>query len=157
MDVRIRPGRPSDLEELLEVLRGSSLYRHYWGEDESPLRSLLEDALERGILLAAVGPGDRIAGLAVCEPRGMFAAYPYLALLGVREGLRGMGVGHRLLDAFERIARETGARRIFICVSSFNPRARALYLSVGYRKAAVVPDLNKDGIDEWVLTKRLAP
>lgn len=155
MEVWIRPGDPARLEDYVDVMRDSALFDHYYAPDESVLRGVLTDALARGALLTAENSSGEAVGLMQCDWYGMFGAWPYLALLGVKKGWRGMGVGHKLLAAFERVSREMGARQMFICVSGFNPRARALYPSQGYRRVAQIPALYRDDVTENVLMKRL--
>ena len=155
MEVWIRPGDPARLSDYMDVMRDSALYDHYYAPDETVLRDILADALARGALLTAENSSGEAVGLMQCEWKGMFGAWPYLALLGVKKRWRGMGVGHKLLNAFERISKEMGARQIFICVSAFNPRARALYTSLGFRRIATVPELYRDDVTENVLMKRL--
>ena len=155
MEVWIRPGDPARLSDYMDVMRDSALFDHYYAPDETVLRDILADALARGALLTAENSSGEAVGLMQCEWKGMFGAWPYLALLGVKKRWRGMGVGRKLLSAFERISREMGARQIFICVSAFNPRARALYTSLGFRRIATIPELYRDDVTENVLMKRL--
>jgi ribosomal protein S18 acetylase RimI-like enzyme len=58
-----------------------------------------------------------------------------------------------LLDEAER--RFPKARYIFLCVSSFNPRARTLYERHGYRLIGELLDYVIDGASELLLAKRL--
>lgn len=68
---------------------------------------------------------------------------------------RGRGVGSALLSAFERTY--PTARHVFLCVSSFNARARALYERHGYRLVGELPDYIITGASEYIMCKRLAP
>ena len=129
MQVTIKKGVPERLEDYVDVMRDSALWDHYY-----------------------VGEA---AGLMICEWKGMFGLWPYLALLGVKKNYRGMGIGHQFLDTFEAIGRAMGVRNLFICVSGFNPRAKALYMSKGYKKVALISDLYKDGVNENVLMKKI--
>lgn len=155
MEVTIKKGDPSRLEDYVDVMRDSALWEHYYAPDETVLRDGLADALARGAVFIAETSSGEAVGLMVCEWEGMFGAWPYPALLGVKKNCRGMGVGHRLLDVFEGTGKALGARNLFICVSTFNPRARALYVSRGFRKAALIPGLYRDGVAENVLIKRI--
>lgn len=92
-------------------------------------------------------------GFARLHPRGV-AGSPYLASIAVDPSARSRGVGAALLEAAER--RFPGARWMFLCVSSFNTRARALYERRGYRRAGELPDYIVDGFSETLMVKRLA-
>jgi len=92
-------------------------------------------------------------GFARLHPRGV-AGSPYLASIAVEASARSRGVGAALLEAGEK--RFAGARWMFLCVSSFNARARALYERHGYRVACDLPDYVIDGASETLMLKRLA-
>jgi [ribosomal protein S18]-alanine N-acetyltransferase len=92
-------------------------------------------------------------GFARLHPRGALGS-PYLASIAVEPAARSGGVGAALLDAAE--ARFAGARWMLLCVSSFNPRARAFYERRGYRIAGELPDYVVDGLSEILMVKRLA-
>ncbi len=87
------------------------------------------------------------------HPRGV-AGSPYVASVAVAEEARGLGIGTALLEAAE--ARFVTARYIFLCVSSFNRRARTLYERCGYRLVGELPDYVIDGASELLMGKRLA-
>ena len=101
----------------------------------------------------AHAPAGREGLFARLHPRGV-AGSPYLASIAVAPEARGLGVGSALLDAAE--ARFPGARWMFLCVSSFNARARALYERHSYRAVGELPDYVVDGVAEILLVKRLA-
>lgn len=121
--------------------------------------------LRRGydaLLLAALDPEYVIlvarraagpCGFIRIHPRGV-AGSPYVASVAVAESERGRGVGTALLDATE--ARYPKARYVFLCVSSFNVRARELYERHGYRLVGELPDYVVDGHSELLMGKRLA-
>jgi ribosomal protein S18 acetylase RimI-like enzyme len=92
-------------------------------------------------------------GFARFHPRGV-AGSPYLASIAVDPAARSRGVGAALLAAGE--ARFSAARWMFLCVSDFNPRARALYERRGYRRVGDLPDYVVEGRAEILMTKRLA-
>jgi len=103
------------------------------------------------VLLARRGGAPR--GFVRIHPRGV-AGSPYVASVAVVESERGRGVGTALLDAAE--ARYPRARFVFLCVSDFNTRARALYERHGYRLVGTLPDYVVDGHAELLMAKRLA-
>jgi [ribosomal protein S18]-alanine N-acetyltransferase len=93
-------------------------------------------------------------GFVLLHPRGV-AGSPYLASIAVAEEFRGTGVGTRLLDFVERFFRPQ-ARHLFLCVSSFNHRARALYERHGYRVVGEFEDYVIDGASELLMHKSLS-
>ena len=92
-------------------------------------------------------------GFILLHPRGV-AGSPYIASIAVAEPFRRRGIGTLLLDSAE--ARFAGsARHIFLCVSSFNQRARRLYERRGYVVAGEFKDYVIDGASEILMHKRL--
>ena len=91
-------------------------------------------------------------GFVRSHPRGV-AGSPYIASIAVTSETRRQGVGAALLDAAERLYPK--ARYIFLCVSSFNPRARVLYERYGYKYIGELPDDIIDGASEHLMAKRL--
>ena len=89
------------------------------------------------------------------EPDGFFGAFPYLALLGVKKSFRGMGIGHTLVETFIGVSRSLGYRKCSLLVSHFNPRAKNLYQSLGFKKVGYVPDCILPGIHENIMVKDL--
>lgn len=104
-------------------------------------------------LLFVAHQGGRPCGFVLLHPRGV-AGSPYLASIAVAEEFRGTGVGTRLLDFVERFFRPQ-ARHLFLCVSSFNPRARALYERHGYRVVGELEDYVIEGASELLMHKPL--
>jgi len=96
----------------------------------------------------------RVADFIVVIMRGAFVGY--IQSIAVREDWRSRGLGARLVAfAEERIFRESP--NVFICVSSFNPRARALYERLGYRLVGELTDYLVPGHSELLLRKTLGP
>lgn len=65
----------------------------------------------------------------------------------VAESTRGLGLGRRLLEHLERLARERGSRQVHLETSDVLPEAIALYTSSGYRQ--VPPFNDKPFADRW--------
>ena len=87
------------------------------------------------ILLTARRSGE-LCGFVLLHPTGL-AGSPYIASIATAEEVRGLGVGAELLRAAETWF--PGARHIFLCVSSFNTRARQLYERCGYAAVGELP------------------
>jgi GNAT superfamily N-acetyltransferase len=71
----------------------------------------------------------------------------FLKRMWVSPDARGLGIGARLLDELERIAREAGATAVTLDTNSRLTAAAQMYLSRGYRE---VPDFNGEPhADRW--------
>ena len=93
-----------------------------------------------------------IAGFVILDLRGLLNGY--VQTLCVREDRRGTGLGAALLTAAELRILEQSAN-VFICVSSFNPRAQKFYAKMGYERIGVLRDLVVTGHDELLLRKTI--
>lgn len=96
--------------------------------------------------------GDDPLGFLLLHPQGL-AGSPYVALVAVTARARGRGIGSRLLDFAH--ARYPDARHIFLCVTSFNVGARALYERHGYRVVGELKDHSGPGFSELLMQKTL--
>ncbi|MBN9663411.1 MAG: GNAT family N-acetyltransferase [Acidobacteria bacterium] len=96
--------------------------------------------------------GEERQGFLLLHPTGV-AGSPYIAAIATSETARGQGVGSALLDAAEHWI--PAARHIFLCVSSFNDRARKLYERRGFLQAGEFPDYVIEGASEILMHKRL--
>jgi ribosomal protein S18 acetylase RimI-like enzyme len=93
-----------------------------------------------------------LAGFILVAPYGV-AGSPYIASLAVDAGARGAAVGSALLRWAEK--HFAGRRHLFIMVSSFNPRAQALYRRHGYQYVGEIADYVVAGHSELLFHKRL--
>lgn len=96
----------------LELVRGEwsapAWSREGTGEHSvSAQRLALERLAESGAIALGAFDGDRLAGIGVVRPH-LRPGVAQLAYLHVGNGYRGRGIGGRLTDALEEIAREAG-------------------------------------------------
>ena len=103
------------------------------------------------VVLMARRAGAR-CGFLLLHPTGV-AGSPYIASIATSAAVRGQGVGSALLEAAEQWLPE--ACHMFLCVSSFNTRARQLYERSGYVKVGEFPDYAMAGASEILMHKRL--
>jgi ribosomal-protein-alanine N-acetyltransferase len=97
---------------------------------------------------------DQVVGFIILQMNGAFVGY--LQTVGVMPEWRDRGIGSRLIRfAEERIFRE--APNVFICVSSFNPRAQTLYERLGYKVVGELKNYIVSGHAEILLRKTIAP
>jgi len=95
----------------------------------------------------------RPVGFILINPYG-FAGSPYITSVAVAEDARGKGIGAQLLAFAEK--HMAGRRFIFLCVSSFNHRARELYYRLGYERVGEIPNYIIEGHSELLLCKKLS-
>jgi ribosomal protein S18 acetylase RimI-like enzyme len=95
-----------------------------------------------------------LAGFTILCVTGAFVGY--LQTVAVDPRFRGEGIGTELIAfAEERIFRVSP--NVFICVSSFNTRARALYERLGYTYVGALTDYFVRGHDELLFRKTRGP
>jgi ribosomal-protein-alanine N-acetyltransferase len=113
----------------------------------------LHDATREVYVAVTAGEGH-VLGFVIISMRGAFVGY--IQSVAVREDWRGLGLGSRLITFAEgRIFRDSP--NVFICASSFNDRARALYQRLGYELVGELRDYVVRGHSEWLLRKSIAP
>ena len=96
---------------------------------------------------------DARQGVIILQSRGV-AGSPYVVSLACAPDARGTGVGGRLLTFAETLmCRE--ATYLFLCVSSFNERARRFYERHGYEIVGELQDYVIAGASELLMCKRL--
>ena len=95
-----------------------------------------------------------VVGFVILVVKGAFVGY--IRTIAVHAAWRSRGLGRRLIwFAEERIFRDSP--NVFLCVSSFNPRARALYERLGYEAVGELRDYVVRGHSEWLMRKTLGP
>ena len=96
----------------------------------------------------------QIAGFVILQMCGTFRGY--IQTLFVAEPFRGKGLSKMLLDfCQERILKVSP--NIFICVSSFNEKAKKIYLNYGFQQVGILDNFIKKGFDEILLRKSVSP
>ena len=121
------------------------------GRNYEESRKLIEDP-SREVHLAF--DGDEFRGFIVLLMHGAFVGY--IQIVAVTPQARGSGVGTELIRfAEERIF--STYPNVFLCVSSFNPRARALYERLGYELIGELRDFLIKGQSEFLLRKTIGP
>jgi ribosomal protein S18 acetylase RimI-like enzyme len=104
------------------------------------------------VLEIADAGGER-CGLVLVRPAGVAGA-PYIVSIAVADTRRSRGVGAVLLAHVEEACRSR-SRHLFLCVSSFNLRARQFYERHGFKAVGAFPDFIIEGADEILMHKSL--
>jgi ribosomal protein S18 acetylase RimI-like enzyme len=100
----------------------------------------------------AARDGDVVVGIAVLG--GSMLLGGYLRLLAVDAGHRRLGIGRRLLNAFEGVVFSRWPNA-YLCVSDFNVDARDFYRGAGYSEVGRLPDLLVEGLGEVLMRKSI--
>lgn len=102
----------------------------------------------------AVGDEQRVLGFVIIVMKGAFVGY--IRSIAVAPEARSGGLGSRLFEFAESRVQEESPH-VFLCVSSFNPRARALYERHGYAYVGELKDYVVRGHSELLLWKSRGP
>jgi len=97
--------------------------------------------------------GGELAGIVTIQHP--FLHGPYLQLLAVLPEFQGRNLGLAILRWMEHQARAEEARQLWLCVSTFNVRARAFYERFGFEAVTVLEKLASEASDELFMRKRL--
>lgn len=122
------------------------------GRGHDACLSLVCDPLRE--VYVALDADDEVVGVLVLVLQGSFVGY--IQSVCVAANRRGLGLGSRLM-AFAEARIFQVSPNAFICVSSFNPRARALYERLGFEVVGELRDYVAAGHSEWLLRKTTGP
>ena len=113
--------------------------------------AIVEDTAREVYVLA---DDHQLLGFIIINMRGAFVGYIQIVCVDARA--RSRGAGARLIAfAEQRIFRD--AKNVFLCVSSFNTRARALYERLGYERVGELKNYLIDGASELLMRKTIGP
>ena len=123
---QLAPMRETDLDGVLAIEQ--AVYTHPW------TRGNFADSLRAGYRCCTWRLGGELVGYCVllCA-----AGEAHLLNLSIAEGRQRRGHGAALLREAMRVARESGARTMFLEVRPSNLAGKALYEKFGFRKIAL--------------------
>ncbi len=147
----MRPARPEDVSELVEIENAS------FATDRLDRRALRYAIRSPTILarVAAEADSGEVVGYALLQIR-RGSALGWLTSLAVRPDSQGGGLGRQLVEAAEGAAREAGRERIRLEVRADNAPAQRLYREAGYIRTDELPDYYEDGAAALRYEKTLA-
>jgi ribosomal-protein-alanine N-acetyltransferase len=108
---------------------------------------LLEDPLSEVYLFTR---NEERLGFIMLKLKGAFTGY--IQTIVISEAARGQGLGEAAICYAEEIIFAVSPNA-FICVSSFNHRARELYLRLGFEEIGILKDYVRKGYDEVFMRK----
>lgn len=147
--VQISAGRDAEREWAAALMAESEPWVTLKLTFESCLRAC-EDP-EHRLFVARQGGHPR--GMILLHRQGV-AGSPYIKSIAVDPEFRASGIGAELVRFAEDLFRGR-ARHMFLCVSSFNAKARAFWERLGYRPVGELEDYVVDGFSEILMHKRL--
>ena len=148
VSVRIEPAQNADFEWCARLMAGTEPWITLRQDLDACRAKLSRPSSE----LFVAREAERRLGFILLLPYGL-AGSPYISSVAVDESARGCGVGSRLVAFAEK--HYAGRKHIFLCVSSFNHRAQALYRRLGYEQVGEFPDYVVEGHSELLFHKKL--
>ncbi|TDM04154.1 arsinothricin resistance N-acetyltransferase ArsN1 family A [Macrococcus carouselicus] len=108
------------------------------GKTEDEVRIWLFDRSERYSILV-IEENDQVMGWAALQPYRYRAAYEGVAefSLYIARDQRGKGLGHLLLGALEKCARDNNFYKLMLMVLEVNTSAHQLYIKRGFRTVGI--------------------
>ncbi len=134
----IRRATPEDLDQLVELENLGFATDRF---NRNQFRYLISKG--RGALLVEEEDG-RIVGMLILLWRQRSRACRVYSVV-VHPEVQGKGLGRRLMEEAERVARANGLKRIILQVRIGNPTAIHLYESLGYVRGGLLPGYYEGG------------
>lgn len=147
-DVEIRPATVDDLDELVEVYLSAAAHHAAIDPAGYVVPTAADVAVRWRKRVESRGPDTecvvsvvdgRVVGSASIElvpPAGVGSMIRPLRMaeigIGILDGYRGLGIGHRMIADLERWASDHGIERIILLVAHGNDGATRLYRRLGY-------------------------
>jgi ribosomal protein S18 acetylase RimI-like enzyme len=148
--IEIRPMKPADAPACATLMATSEPWTLIGRTYEESLTLVSDPSKEAYVAY----DGDRFLGFILLILRGAFVGY--IQIIAVVPEARGTGAGSQLIAFAERrIFSEFP--NVFLCVSSFNPRARALYERLGYELVGELKDYLVRDASEFLMRKTIGP
>lgn len=154
MEIKMIKAESRYQEDCVQALHKSELGRVYFPEEDKARRAIEEGFSKGEFYLAIVNETKECLGFLWYIPNGAFHSFPYLHIIAVKEQYRGLGIGKQLLSFFETTISQTSGKA-FLVVADFNPRAKQLYESIGYKEIGIIPNLYKPGVNECLMMKEI--
>jgi [ribosomal protein S18]-alanine N-acetyltransferase len=148
--VHIAPATPDDHEWCARRMASSEPWITLRRDLESCHGVLARPGTE--LFLARDRDANHCLGFILLAPYG-FAGSPYIASIAVAPEAQGRGVGAQLMGFTDQRFHDRG--RLFLLVSSFNPRAQQFYRRHGYEYIGELKDYIVSGHSELIFHKQL--
>jgi putative acetyltransferase len=151
IDIRSEDPRQPDVRALLD--QSDDYFHALYPAESNHLVSADVLGTDRAVFLAARRDRELLGSIAFLL---IAPGHAEMKRLFVRAEARGTGLGRRLLNALEEIARDRGIARISLETGIRQPEAIALYRASGYQTCPPFGDYTADPLSLF-MTKRLSP
>ena len=153
--IEIQKADPAKKEEYKRIFENSQLYNHYFKKTDL-LDQWLSNSLKKGEAYVAVNrSGEAVGWISIRLSDEMVDGLPNVQLLAVKDTQRGRGIGQMLLNFYIEVMKQVGFKECAIVVSDWNPRARKLYDSLGFKLRKSFDDPAVGGVMDHMLVRKL--
>ena len=152
--IDIQKADPAKLEENKHIFDNSALYTHYFKKKPELLEQWLTEYMPNAYI-AVDRNGNSVGWISISASDAHIDGLPNITLLGVKDSARGRGIGQMLISFYVDVMTQLGCEECAVVVNDWNPRARKLYDSLGFklRKSYEAPFIG--GFVNHVLVKKL--
>lgn len=151
-EVHIQLADVNYINSCRDILQNSDIGKVYFSDREKATKMLTYAVGQKNVYVA-LDENENCLGFIYYMPNGVFGSYPYLHIIAVKEEYRSNGIGKQLIKFFEDNASDYSSTKYFLTVDDFNPRAKKLYESLGYKCVGELTDFYKKGINCFLMMK----
>ena len=153
--IEIVKADPAKKEDYKRIFENSPLYNHYF-KNTDLLDKVLSEALKAGQAYVAVNrSGEAVGYMSMKASDPTVDGLPCMTLLGVKDTKRGRGIGQMLIAFYVGVMSGLGFGECALVVNDWNPRARKLYDSLGFKLRRSYEDQIIGGWMNHILVKKL--
>lgn len=152
--IDIQKADPAKLEEYKHIFDNSALYTHYFKKKPELLEQWLTEYMPNAYI-AVDRNGNSVGWISISVSDAHIDGLPNITLLGVKDSARGRGIGQMLISFYVDVMTQLGCEECAVVVNDWNPRARKLYDSLGFKLRKSYEDPFIGGFVNHVLVKKL--
>lgn len=152
--IDIQKADPAKLEEYKHIFDNSALYTHYFKKKPELLEQWLIEYMPNAYI-AVDRNGNSVGWISISASDAHIDGLPNITLLGVKDSARGRGIGQMLISFYVDVMTQLGCEECAVVVNDWNPRARKLYDSLGFKLRKSYEDPFIGGFVNHVLVKKL--
>lgn len=152
--IDIQKADPAKFEEYKHIFDNSALYTHYFKKKPELLEQWLTEYMPNAYI-AVDRNGNSVGWISISASDAHIDGLPNITLLGVKDSARGRGIGQMLISFYVDVMTQLGCEECAVVVNDWNPRARKLYDSLGFKLRKSYEDPFIGGFVNHVLVKKL--